>query len=71
MHLRQEMYVSGNGKEIGVWRWQRCGYDNSAGKARARGQCCQTSTGKARAMQQWRCHRGDEGEVKQLGKGTC
>jgi hypothetical protein len=67
-------YVGSNGKEIGIlwwqWRWGQCGYNNSIKKARARGRWHLTSTGKARAMQQWHHGRSDEEEVKQLGKGA-
>jgi hypothetical protein len=58
--LMQGTYVGSNGKEIGIfwqwWRWRRHRYDDSIDKARARGQWCWTSTGKARAMQQWHCN---------------
>ncbi len=32
---------------------------------------CQTGTDEARAMQQWCRQRGDGGEGRRLGKGTC
>jgi hypothetical protein len=63
--------VDGNGKEIGILRQWWCGYNNSAGKARAWGGWNQTCTGKARAMQHWHHHRGEEIKVKWIGKDVC
>jgi hypothetical protein len=55
----QGTYIGSNGKDIGLlqqrWQWQQCRYNNSINEARARGQWRRTSTGEARAMQQW-CH---------------
>jgi hypothetical protein len=70
----QGMYVSSDCNKIGIsqqwWWWQRCRYEDSVDKARARGQWCRTSTGKERVMQQRYHNRSDEGEGKELGKGT-
>ncbi len=71
----QGTYVGSNSKAISIlqrlWQWQQCRYNNSINEARVRGQWHQTSTGKARAMQQWHHHRGDGQEEKQLSKGPC
>jgi hypothetical protein len=32
-----DIYVGGDGKEIGIWQWQGCGYGDCTGKAMARG----------------------------------
>jgi hypothetical protein len=70
----QGTYARSDGKEVGLlrwwWRWQWCRYKDGANKARARGQWRQTSTGEARATQQWHHKRSDEGGGKWLGKGA-
>ncbi len=63
----QSTYIGGDGKEIGILRRWQCGCDNGAGKVRARGQFHQTSMSKARAMWQWRHHKGDEGDGNRPG----
>jgi hypothetical protein len=70
----QGTYVGSNGYKIGIlqwqWQWQQCGYNNGTNKARARGLWRRTSTGKARAMQQWCHNRSDKGEGKRLSNGA-
>jgi hypothetical protein len=72
MHPMQGTYIISNGEEIGAsWcRWLRCNYNDSVDEARARGQWCRTSTGKARAMQGWHHNQSNKGEGKWLCKGT-
>ena len=70
----QGTYVGSNGNKIGIlqrqWRWLWCRYDDGINEARARGQWCWTSTGKAKAMQLWCHNRSDKGEGKWLSKGA-